>query len=76
MTSYDQDIPLVSWGQLSQLCPLPAPCAPPATHWWGGVMSRRGLDPVESQHSNNVNIHVLPTLFPAQIQNIAPNKLL
>ena len=25
------DIPLVSWGQPSQLCPLPAPCAPPAS---------------------------------------------
>lgn len=25
------DIPLVSLGQLSQLCPLPAPCPPPLT---------------------------------------------
>ena len=24
------NIPWVSWGQLSQLCPLPTPCAPPA----------------------------------------------
>jgi len=24
------DIPLVSWGQLSCLCPLPASCPPPA----------------------------------------------
>ena len=37
------NIPLVSWGQLSQLCPLPALCA---TCWWGGGRSRKGLDSV------------------------------
>lgn len=30
------NVRVVSWGQLSQLCPLPSPCVPPATSWWGG----------------------------------------
>ena len=37
------NIPLVSWGQLSQLCPLTTSCAPPAPCWRGGVRSRKGL---------------------------------
>ena len=45
---------------------------PQPTHWWGGVRSRKGLDSVQALLSNKENIPVLSTLFPAQIQNIAP----
>lgn len=31
LTLYGWNIPLVSWGELSWLCPLPALCAPPAS---------------------------------------------
>ena len=40
------NVPLVSWGQLSQLCLLSTPCAPPAYSLLGGVMSREDLDSV------------------------------
>jgi len=43
MTSYVMEYP---FGQLSQLCPLPASCAVPAYCWWGRVRSRKGLDSV------------------------------
>jgi len=43
------NIPLVSWGQQCQLCPLSTSCAPPvSTRWWGGVRSRKGLDCVST----------------------------
>ena len=39
------NIPLVSWGQLSRLCPLPASCAPPASSLvgWGEEQKRPWL---------------------------------
>ena len=38
------NIPVVSWSQLSQLCPLPTSCALQPT--WGDVRSRKVLDSV------------------------------
>jgi len=38
------DIPLVSLGQLSWFCPLPAPCAPPVPHWQSSVRSWNTLN--------------------------------
>ena len=42
------DVPLVSWDQLSRLCPLAACHVPPACSLmgWGGMRSRKGLDSV------------------------------
>ena len=38
------NIPLVSWGQLSQLCPLPKLLVhPQPAHWWGGVRAEKAL---------------------------------
>lgn len=36
-------VALVSWGQLSQPCPLPASCQPQPTRWRGGVRNRETL---------------------------------
>jgi len=41
-----QNIPLVSWDQLPQMCPLPTSYAPPPTCRWGGVRSRKDLGSV------------------------------
>ena len=42
VTSYGMEYPLVSWGQLSRLCPLPTSCAPPAYSLvgWGEKQKR------------------------------------
>lgn len=40
------DISMVSWGQLSWLCPLLAPCATQAHLLLGDVRSRKNLDSV------------------------------
>lgn len=66
-------IPGVTWGQLSRLCPLPSPCAPPAS-LVGWVRSRRGPGSVRALLSNNQTFPVLPTLFPAQTQTMALYK--
>lgn len=58
----------VTWHQPSWLCPLPAPCAAPAPHWWSEEQKRPWISVLTR---TNENISVLLTLFPAQIQNTA-----
>lgn len=48
------------------------PQSPP---WLGEVRSRKGLDFVQVLLSNNKNISLSSTLFPAQILNTAPQQL-
>lgn len=55
------NIPVIIWGQLSCLCPLPIPCAP--AHCWNEVRRRKLLDSVQALLSNNDRISVLSTLF-------------
>lgn len=38
-----RNIPLISLSQLSQLCPLPTPCAPPAPCWMDTTRNRKDL---------------------------------
>lgn len=41
------NIPVITWTELPQLCPLPNPCNPSKTScWWDTVRSRKGLDTV------------------------------
>lgn len=62
------NIPVVSWGQLSQLRPIPTSCAPP------GVGSRKVIDAVHEIVGNKI-VSVLLILFSAQIQNTVPQLL-
>jgi len=66
------NIPLVSWGQLSRLCPFPTTCAPSAhlLVGWGEKQKRLWL------LSNNSYISVLSTFFLYWIQNTALYQLL
>ena len=48
---------------------------PQPAHWQSGGRSSKGLDAMQAPFSSNWNIPVLPTLFPAQIQNTAPYQL-
>jgi len=57
------NMPLVSWGQLSQQCPLPAFCAPPACLLIGQREKQKRLRVVQALLSSNWNTDVLPTLF-------------
>lgn len=70
------NIPWVSWGHLSWLCPLPTSCAPPTYLLVAWVRSRKGLDCVQALLINKENIPELPTHFQAQIQNTTPYKVL
>ena len=75
MMSYGLEYP---FGQLGSAVPAVSPpsslCTPSLLA--GGVRSRNGLDSVSALLSNNENIPELSTLFPAQIQNVAPYWLL
>lgn len=68
------NIPWISWDGLSCLRPLPTACAPPASSvvGWDERQQRLWLYVL----SNNENISILSTLFPAPIQNTAPYLLL
>jgi len=61
------NVPFISRGQLSQLCPLPTSCAPQPTHWQGSMRSRKGLGAVQALFSNDSNTGVLSTLFSSEI---------
>lgn len=62
------NIPLISWGQLSQLCPLPTSGSPPAYFLWGAAGKREWLDAVQALFSNSQTVDVLSTNFYAQMQ--------
>lgn len=63
------DIPVVSYGQLSHLCPLLAFCAPPA---FSGMMwaAEKALTLCEKSSAITIT-SLLSAVFPAEIQNIA-----
>lgn len=64
---------------LSQLCPLPAVCAPPACSLvgWAEEQKRPWLSASSAQQYQKYPcINKIPTSFPLQIQNIAPYQLL
>lgn len=66
------DIPAVTWGQLSCLCPF----TPWDPRWWGGVRGRKGRVTMQVLLSSNENIFVLSILFWSQIQNTVSYQLL
>lgn len=70
------NIPLVSQAQLSQLCCLPAPCAPPGCSLVGQCEQHKRPWHCVSTAQQNESVSVSSILFSAQIQNVAPYKLL
>lgn len=67
--------PLVSWSQLSDLYPSQL-LHPQPTCWQKCVRSRKCLGSVQALTTNSCTTSVLSTVFPAQMQSIAPYQLL
>lgn len=50
--------------------------SPQLPHWQGGTRTRKGLGSLQALLTNNYNIPILSSLFPAQFQDTAPCQLL
>lgn len=68
--------PLGQLGLVSHLSPLPRACASPASLLVGGMRGNKCFGSMWALLTNNENISVLSTLFPAPIQSTTPYLLL